>query len=132
MTDYGQRTPESEPIPDASGSRDGDPVAVHNRRGGRWLDLLTPSDARFLILPIFPRSDDDIGARVLKIVGIFAILAVSLGACFTMSRHLSEGRAILLMRTQQYQFEAKAAGKENDAAAAARAFRDAISSIRGH
>jgi hypothetical protein len=131
MPDNGHRTPEKSPIPDASGPRDGDPFAVPDRGRSGWLDFITPSHARFLMFPIFPRPEDDWGDRVLKSVAILAVLAVTAGLCFTMSRHLTEGNAIVMLRGHEYRFESRADGRPGDAADAAKAFRNSIEKIRG-
>jgi hypothetical protein len=92
--------------------------------------MLTPGHARFLIFPIFPRSENDRETRALKVVGLLALLAVALGGAFTIGRHAAEGRAFMLMRGHQYDFERRSTHPDDEAGRAAKAFRNTIERLR--
>jgi hypothetical protein len=124
------KAPTKGQFPVDSGHGDGIAADIPDRRGGGWLDMLTPSHARFLIFPIFPGTENDREARALKIVGLLALLAVAIGSAFTVGRHYAEGRAFMLLRAQSYEFERRSTSSDDEAAKAARAFRSTLEKLK--
>jgi hypothetical protein len=124
------KAPTKGQFPVDSGHGDGISADIHHRGRGRWLDFLTPSDARFLIFPIWPNPADNTEARALKFVGLVAVLAVALAGAFTVGRHYAEGRAFAVMRGYSHEFERRSTGPDDEAAKAARAFRTIIEHLK--
>jgi hypothetical protein len=119
MPENDPKTPENRPIPDASGVGGGISTPDSGRGRHRWLDFLTPDHARFLIVPIFPRSGDEKGDRVLKAVGLLSIAAVFLGLAFTVGRSYGEGRAMIILKAKAYELQSRNEAPDSPARLAA-------------
>ncbi len=83
-----------------------------------------------MIFSFLPHPDNDRETRALKVVGVLAVLAVALGMAFTVGRHDAEGRAFMLMRAHEYDFERRSTDPSDEAGKAAKAFRNTIEQIR--